>query len=243
MTDPYQVLGVQPSATDEEVKAAYRNLAKRYHPDRNNGSPEAEKMMMRVNEAYAQVMDIRKNGGASTNASGGYGGGYAGGQGGYGGYGQQQGGYGQRQSGYGDFGGFGFGFDPFGGGRARQGAPQFSTVRQYLAMGRYRDAAAALEQMSARGAEWYYLSARARQGMGDDIAALNFARQAVNMDPANQEYIDFVDELTAGGQEYRTHGFDFGGMQSALCRNPCLTCLLFNLCCGGGCGGMRCCMM
>ena len=61
MTDPYQVLGIASSATDDEVKAAYRKLAKKYHPDHNNGSPEAEKKMMQVNDAYAQIMDMRKS--------------------------------------------------------------------------------------------------------------------------------------------------------------------------------------
>ena len=40
--DPYRVLGLEPGASDDEVKAAYRRLAKKYHPDVNGGSPEAE---------------------------------------------------------------------------------------------------------------------------------------------------------------------------------------------------------
>lgn len=202
MNDPYQVLGVSPSASDDEVKAAYRRLAKQYHPDRNNGSPEAERKMMQVNDAYAQIVEMRKNGGAS--------------QGGYSGYNY----------------GYGYGSS----GQAQQYAPEFDTVRRQLD---YRDFAGAmetLERMNTQNAEWYYLVARARQGLGDDIAALNFARQAVNMDPNNMEYISFYQQMSMGGQRYRQEGMSFGGIQNFLCQNPCLTCLLFNLCCGGGCG-------
>ena len=51
MQDPYRVLGVSPQATDDEVKQAYRALAKKYHPDVNNGSADAEARMKEVNEA------------------------------------------------------------------------------------------------------------------------------------------------------------------------------------------------
>lgn len=218
MTDPYQVLGISPSATDDEVKQAYRRLAKKYHPDHNNGSSEAEKKMMQVNDAYAQIMDMRKNGGASSSySSGGYGGGYGNAYGNYGGY------------------------NSYGGG-TYSGAQRFAIVRQYLAMGRYYEALQLLQQMNEHSAEWYYLCARARQGLGDDISALNFARQAANMDPGNREYTDFVNDLMAGGESYRQQGTDFGGIHNAVCNNPCLTCLLFNMCCGGGCGGLRFCL-
>ena len=59
MSDPYKVLGVSPTATDDEVKAAYRELAKKYHPDNYANSPLedlATEKMKEVNEAYDQVM-------------------------------------------------------------------------------------------------------------------------------------------------------------------------------------------
>ncbi|MDL2233589.1 DnaJ domain-containing protein [Ruminococcaceae bacterium OttesenSCG-928-L11] len=65
MTDPYKVLGVSPQATDAEVKAAYRELARKYHPDSYAGNPLADlasEKMKEINEAYDQVMDMRRGG-------------------------------------------------------------------------------------------------------------------------------------------------------------------------------------
>lgn len=53
--DPYRVLGLTPDATDEEVKRAYRTLAKKYHPDMNPGDPHAAEMMNKINAAYDQI--------------------------------------------------------------------------------------------------------------------------------------------------------------------------------------------
>ena len=70
MSDPYKILGISPNATDEEVKSAYRALAKKYHPDNYAGSPVADlatEKMKEINEAYDSVMAQRR-GHAAGNA-------------------------------------------------------------------------------------------------------------------------------------------------------------------------------
>lgn len=76
MNDPYKVLGVSPSASDEEVKNAYRQLAKKYHQDQYSGSPLAEladEKMKEINEAYDQIVSMRKNKGNTSYSGGSYG--------------------------------------------------------------------------------------------------------------------------------------------------------------------------
>lgn len=64
MTDPYKVLGVSPDASDEEIKKAYRALARKYHPDKYRDSDLADlasEKMKEVNAAYEEIQTIRKN--------------------------------------------------------------------------------------------------------------------------------------------------------------------------------------
>ena len=82
MNDPYQVLGVSRNATDEEIKKAYRDLARKYHPDNYHDNPLldlAQEKMKEVNEAYEQITKMRANGnaGGAYNSYGGYSGGYS----------------------------------------------------------------------------------------------------------------------------------------------------------------------
>lgn len=72
MNDPYKVLGVSPDASDEEIKRAYRQLAKKYHPDANPGDEYAARKMQEINAAYEQI----KN--PSSQATGSGYGGYSG---------------------------------------------------------------------------------------------------------------------------------------------------------------------
>ena len=65
VSDPYKVLGVSPDASDEEIKKAYRELTKKYHPDLNPGDEHAAQMMNDVNTAY----DMIKSGAVQTQAS------------------------------------------------------------------------------------------------------------------------------------------------------------------------------
>ena len=242
MNDPYSVLGIPRTATQEEAAAAYRKLAKKYHPDLNPGDETAAKKMSEINAAYDAIKNGTADSYGSSGSTGGYSGGYPGGAGGY---------YGDPFGGFGDFGGFGGfgGYGGYGGYGSHQPSP-LQTAAMYINAGRYTEALNILNGMKNKSAKWYYYSAIANSATGNSITALNHARIAVNMEPANPEYTDLLHRLESGGQVYRQRSSsNFGGMFSACARsNPCLMCLaancLLNTCCYGGgmgYGGRFCC--
>lgn len=238
MQDPYRVLGVSQSASEDEIKKAYRNLAKKYHPDVNNGSAEAEARMKEVNEAYSQVMKMRREGTTNANQGGynSYGGyGNAGGYGSYGGYGNY-GSYGNA----GGYGGYGNYSGSYGGqSRSASSDPKLTAARNYVRAGHYQEAMHVLEEIRERSAEWYFLSGETNLGLGNRVAALNYARQAVSMEPDNFEYRQLLARIEGRSANYQNAGNAFNAQQM-VCHNPlalcCLTSLLCNCCCGG-CGG------
>ena len=258
--DPFSVLGISSSATEDEIKSAYRKLAKKYHPDLNPGNKAAEEKMKEVNEAYAEAIRIRKGGG-SHQSYGSYGG-----QSGYGSYGHS--GYGSYGS-YGSYGGSpgegdrewnqgnpfgGFGFDPFEeifgtgrqtGFRSRSYAnPELKTVESHVLAQRYHDALNLLNRVPQHDADWHALYARADYGLGNRLSALEHARTAAQMAPSDQDYQMLLREVQAGRQQYRQTrqdgGYDF---RTAICSNPFLSCCAINIalnCCLGGRFGFCC---
>ena len=67
MMNPYQVLGISPGASDDEIKKAYRALSRKYHPDANINNPskaQAEEKFKEVQQAYDQIMKEKQSGGS-----------------------------------------------------------------------------------------------------------------------------------------------------------------------------------
>ena len=202
--DPYKVLGVSPDASDEEIKQAYRRLAKKYHPDLNPDDREAARRMQEVNAAYEQIKNPEK---ARQNPGNGYGGYY----------------------------------DPFGGYRQQShtggsaGEQYQQAAYQYIRFGRYQEALNALSSAPERNARWYYLSALANDGLGNQVTALEHIRRAVSMDPDNPEYLHVLNEIEHGGRAYRETAGNFRGftMGGDPCTNMCLCYLAQLFCCRG----------
>ena len=219
MDDPYKVLGVEPGASDEEIKKAYRRLAKKYHPDLNPGDELAARKMKEVNAAYERIKNPEKYQSAQSGQTG-YGGGYS--QYDPFGWGSYYGGY-QQQS-------------------ASNGDQYQRAAEQYIRFGQYQQAINALSNSTAKDARWYYLSALANAGIGNQVTALEHIRRAVSMEPDNQTYLNLLNQIEYGGSAYRQQAGNFGGftMRADPCTNLCL-CWLINVFCCGGRGGFFCC--
>ncbi len=181
MKDPYEVLGVKPGASEDEIKRAYRELARKYHPDNFHDSPLedlAQEKMKEINEAYDM---LTKHGG-------------------------QRGNTGARQNGAGT----GYGYRAGGGYRQYTGpnSEVFRQIRVYISRNMLAQAEQLLMGMQERNAEWHFLmgSLCYRKGWMDD--AVEYFQTAVNMDPGNAEYSEALAYMRAGGTAYRPMGMD-----------------------------------
>ena len=212
MTDPYQVLGVSPSATDEQIKNACRELARKYHPDNYVNNPLADlaqEKMKEINEAYDQIQRQRK---------------------------QQQQSYSGQASANRGYSNAGYSRQSYSG----QGRSQFADIRQLLNSNRLSEAEELLEGIpqQRRDAEWYYLRGRVFYVHGWLDQAYSYYTRAVQMNPGNAEYQTALNQLmwqrntgrpSGGYGDYRN--VQSGGMSGCdmcsglICADCCCECM------------------
>ena len=203
MTDPYKILGVPPTATDDEVKKAYLALARKYHPDKYTNTDLADlasEKMKEVNAAYEEIQNIRQRGGSTSGSQGAY----------------NQNTYSQN------------GYSSQGGNAAFAEIRRLINAgyvdeaeKRLLAMG-----------ISERNAEWKFLMGCVSvRKMRFADAEMHF-NNACNEEPYNTEYRMARDSLrnrTAGyGGSYRTGNIGGNGCDcctSLLCADCCCECM------------------
>ena len=252
--DPYKVLGVTQSADKDAIKKAYRQMAKRYHPDLHpENVADCEEKMKELNEAYDMLMNPEKYAAqrarqqAQQNAQQ-QNTGYTGTQSSYHKQNQQQT-YGSYQQGsggwYSDFGGFedlfGFGFAE----NTQQNvkpkyepadSPQFRQAIDAINSGRYQDAVNILIyiQSTGRNARWYYLCSLANHGLGNKVQAIDQMQRACQLEPNNQTYHRMLQQYRRSEQTYEQNarGFDMHAVNlDKLCMGLCLS----QICCNPFC--------
>lgn len=173
MNNPYDVLGVSRNATNDEIKKAYRQLCKKYHPDSYVNNPLAdlaEEKFKEVQAAYDQIMKERENGGYSYSTSG----------------------------------------QSYSGASSNQETVELQAARNYINSRRFREALNVLANINNRSAMWYYYSAIANMGIGNNLVAVDHAKQAAAMEPNNMEYVNFANQMQFRGQHYQNTGYGYG---------------------------------
>ena len=205
--NPYSVLGVNPSATDEEIKKAYRELSKKYHPDANVNNPnkdEYEEKFKEVQAAYTAIMDQRQGkvpGGTEFWGNG------------YGYQGQTQS---QTQS---------------------QDQQYMQAAVGYIQNGYYKEGLNVLEEVQDRRGPWFYYSAYANYKLGNNAVALEHAKAACAFEPNNFYYALLLNQMQGGEVRYQQRSYQYGGnprSRQNMCAEACATMICINMCCGGG---------
>ncbi|MCD8211448.1 MAG: DnaJ domain-containing protein [Oscillospiraceae bacterium] len=222
MTDPYEVLGVKPDASDEEVKKAYRELARKYHPDNYQNNPLsdlAEEKMKEINEAYNTIVQEREHGG-SSGSSGGYSSSSS-----YGNANRQNSYQNSYQNTYQNA------YQ-----NQRSASPNLQQVRTCINNGQLAQAEQILRSVSNRNAEWYFLTGSIAYRRNYLDEAMRNYQIAVQMEPNNMEYRQALNMMqNSGNNNYRPQGYGDAGMGAMDC---CSTMLCMNCLCGA-CGGGR----
>ena len=220
MKDPYKVLGVSPKADDEEIRRAYHELARKYHPDRYTNSDLADlasEKMKEVNSAYEEIQRMRAEGSSdSYQQSESYG---------AGGYQQSgaQNGHGYQTSGAGNY-------------KSRNYSPEarekFIVIRNYINAGNIPEAERLISEIADadRGAEWHFLMGciQLRKGFYTD-AQFSFDT-AYRMEPTNNEYWQFKERMS---ERSRNFGNGYNTTRGGGCNgcDVCSSLLIADCCC------------
>ena len=204
MKDPYEVLGVSRTASDSEIKAAYRELVKKYHPDNYANNPLADlasEKMKEINEAYDAIT-------RSRGTSGSYQSGY---QGGYQGSGNQS-----------------SGSYSYSGGSASN---SYAQVRTYINANQLDAADSLLNTAPNRDGEWYFLKGTIAYRRGWLDEARQHYQTACAMVPSNFEYQNALRSVQGGYTPFRQTNYQRNGMDDAC--DLCNALLCLNCLCGG----------
>ncbi len=204
MKDPYEVLGLKRGASEDEVKKAYRRLSRKYHPDANINNPDKDKAEEKFKEVQIAYKSIMDG-----NTGGSYG----------------------SASGFSGFGGFGQNAGSAGG--MSQDDSHLAAAQNFILNRMFAEALRTLDDITERGGRWYYLSAVANLGAGNQAMALEHIDRAIELEPGNYEYRQMKQRMQNGSDWYVQRGMGYGmpDVRSGnFCMDLCLANLLCNCC-------------
>lgn len=217
MRDPYEVLGVSRSASEDDIKKAYRKLSRKYHPDANINNPnkaQAEERFKEVQRAYDTIMNKASSGSRSS--------------------------YGSSRSSFYGFDDFGFGDSGDDWRRARNEGSRTSTedtrlaaAQNFIINGMFKEALRTLGDIDTRSGRWYYLSAVANLGVGNKIIAMEHIEEAVKMEPNNMEYKKMQSRMQGSSDWYVQRGTGYGMPNvstTGWCSDACCNYLMCTMC-------------
>lgn len=218
MKNPYDVLGIREGASEEEIKKAYREVVKKYHPDQYRDNPLsklAEEKLKEANEAYDYLL---KNQSSSYSNNP---------------YGNQ---YGNPYSSSGDN-AYGNNDDSYyGSDYNSDDEADYKKAASFINSGNISAAESILDRMQNRSDRWYYLKGLVFMQRGWYDQAYSHISTAASMNPSNFEYRNTLNKLNRTGGAYRRNAYGMGYRQGPDLCTVC-QCLWCSDCCCECAGG------